>query len=274
MIGGDRTKGIVETAGVYGLSPLVFPARSGDRGGPERYQALWVLQGCGLIACCCSSRGPTLLFCETKGGQVVACPRVLRKGVCLEGPDALVVLARIHRCDAVLALEQRVRGMGARRRSGSDSNKWGRWRSAVVVRGANADHTAVALGEIGGTACSRRPPRTGLARVCGDLRLAGGWVSRRRRRQAGNGIACSRARARLNWVSQGQRRGRCRVRRRAERVSRPAREKKRRLSVLVVAIRSPRPMRAVQRAKFVGHHLYRQPGAVGGEAPRRHVGSA
>ena len=93
MIGGDRTKGIVETAGVYGLSPLVFPARSGDRGGPERYQALWVLQGCGLIACYCSSRGPTLLFCETKGGQVVACPRVLRKGVCLEGPDALVVLA-------------------------------------------------------------------------------------------------------------------------------------------------------------------------------------
>ena len=39
-------------------------------------------------------------------------------------------------------------------------------------------------------------------------------------RQAGSGIARSRARARLNWVSQGQRRGRCRVNRRAERVSR------------------------------------------------------
>ena len=44
-------------------------------------------------------------------------------------------------------------------------------------------------------------------------------------RQAGSGIARSRARARLNWVSQGQHCGRCRVRRRAERVSRPAREK-------------------------------------------------
>ena len=38
-------------------------------------------------------------------------------------------------------------------------------------------------------------------------------------------MARSRARARLNWVSQGQRWGRCRVRRRAERVIRPAREK-------------------------------------------------
>ena len=42
-------------------------------------------------------------------------------------------------------------------------------------------------------------------------------------RQAGNGMACSRAKARLNWVSQGQRRGRCKVRRRAERVIRPTR---------------------------------------------------
>ena len=40
-------------------------------------------------------------------------------------------------------------------------------------------------------------------------------------RQAGSGMACSRAKARLNWVSQGQRRGRCKVRRRAERVIRP-----------------------------------------------------
>ena len=77
--------------------------------------------------------------------------------------------------------------------------------------------TAAALGETGGTACSRRPSRTGLARVCGDVGLAGRWVSGRRRRQAGNGMACSRARARLNWSSPGQRRGRCRVNRRAER---------------------------------------------------------
>ena len=63
-------------------------------------------------------------------------------------------------------------------------------------------------------------------------------------------MARNRARARLNWVSQGQRRGRCRVRRRAERVSRPAIEKNRRLRVLVVTIRSPRPMRAAQRARL------------------------
>ena len=40
------------------------------------------------------------------------------------------------------------------------------------------------------------------------------------------------------------------MRRRAERVSRPVREKKRRLRVLVVTSCSPRPMRAVQRARL------------------------
>ena len=69
-------------------------------------------------------------------------------------------------------------------------------------------------------------------------------------RQAGSGRARNRAKARLNWFSQGQRWGRCKVRRRAERVSRPAREKKRRRRVLVVTSCSPRPMRAVQRAKL------------------------
>ena len=49
------------------------------------------------------------------------------------------------------------------------------------------------------------------------------------RRQDGRGSARNRARARLNWFSQGQRWGRCKVRRRAERVSRTAREKNRRL---------------------------------------------
>ena len=68
-------------------------------------------------------------------------------------------------------------------------------------------------------------------------------LGRRRRRQAGSGMARSRARARLNWVSQGQLWGRCRVRRRAERVIRPAREKNRRRRVLVVTTCSPRPVR-------------------------------
>ena len=69
-------------------------------------------------------------------------------------------------------------------------------------------------------------------------------------RQAGNGMARSRARARLNCSSQGQRRGRCKVRRRAERVIRPAKAKTRRLRVLVVTVPSPRPIRAVQRARL------------------------
>ena len=106
---------------------------------------------------------------------------------------------------------------------------------------------------------SRELSRTGLARVCGDLRLSGGWVGRRRCRQAGSGMARSRAKARLNFSAQGQRSGRCRVNRRAERVSRPAREKNRRRRVLVVAIRSPRPIRAVQRARLQGVRCYATP---------------
>ena len=77
------------------------------------------------------------------------------------------------------------------------------------------------------------------------------WVGRLQAdRQAGSGIARSRARARLNCSSHGQRRGRCKVRRRAERVIRPARAKNRRRRVLVVTICSPKPMRAVQRARL------------------------
>ena len=87
----------------------------------------------------------------------------------------------------------------------------------------------------GGIGHGKRRSRTGLARVCGDVGLAGGSVADGRR-QAGSGMARSRARARLNCSSQGQRRGRCRVNRRAERVIRPARAKTRRLRVLVVTI--------------------------------------
>ena len=36
----------------------------------------------------------------------------------------------------------------------------------------------------------------------------------------------------------------------------------------MVTICSPRPMRVVQRARLWAHRLYRQPGAVGGEAAR------
>ena len=87
----------------------------------------------------------------------------------------------------------------------------------------------------GGIGHGKRRSRTGLARVCGDVGLAGGSVADGRR-QAGSGMARSRARARLNCFSQGRRRGRCRVNRRAERVIRPAKAKTRRLRVLVVTI--------------------------------------
>ena len=79
-------------------------------------------------------------------------------------------------------------------------------------------------------------------------------------RQAGNGMACSRAKARLNWVSQGQRRGRCKVRRRAERVIRPTRAKTRRLRVLVIhgPLAQTNPRRPA--GQVIRHHLARQPG--------------
>ena len=85
---------------------------------------------------------------------------------------------------------------------------------------------------------SRGLSRPGWREIAGTLgQLQAG-------RQAGNGMARSRARARLNWVSRGQRRGRCKVRRRAERVIRPAKAKTRRLRVLVVTVPWPRPIRA------------------------------
>ncbi len=105
----------------------------------------------------------------------------------------------------------------------------------------------------------------GLARVCGDVRLGDGGSADGRSGWEWN--RC-RARARLNWVSQGQRCGRCRVRRRAERVSRPAREKNRRRRVLVVHLLAQTDPRRPA-GQVVGHH--RPPGAVGGEAAGRHV---
>ena len=51
----------------------------------------------------------------------------------------------------------------------------------------------------GGIGHGKRRSRTGLARVGGDVGLAGGSVADGRR-QAGSGMARSRARARLNWV--------------------------------------------------------------------------
>ena len=87
----------------------------------------------------------------------------------------------------------------------------------------------------------------------GGASWRGRWVGRLigsvadGRRQAGSGRARSRAKARVTFSSHGQRLGRCKVRRRAERVIRPTRAKNRRRRVLVVTICSPRPSRAVRR---------------------------
>ena len=77
------------------------------------------------------------------------------------------------------------------------------WPSAgVALRGMAREYAA---------GNSRRPGWREFAGTLGQLQAC---------LQAGSGMARSRAKALLNWVSQCQRRGRCKVRRRAERVIR------------------------------------------------------
>ncbi len=140
-----------------------------------------------------------------------------------------------------------MRGKG-RRWSGHDSGKWGRCLSSAAA-GRPCDRLGTWVGRDGGERTRREVLADRWREFAGTFGWADGGSVADGRRQAGSGIARSRARARLNWVSQGQRSGRCRVRRRAA-LSRPAREKNRRRRVLVVAICSPRPIRAVQRARL------------------------
>ena len=127
---------------------------------------------------------------------------------------------------------------------------WGRdWPDSFPVDGAGAVYGRRA-GRDGGIG---RSQRTLTDWAGASLRGRLGWPAGsvpEGCRQTGCGIACSRARAQLNFSAQGQRSGRCRVRRRADRVRHPAREKTRRRRVLVVTIRSPRPRRAVQWARL------------------------
>ena len=76
----------------------------------------------------------------------------------------------------------------------------------------------------------------GDSRDRGGAGLRGRWVSCRLAVRPGMEWLAVGPGARLNCSSQGQRRGRCRVNRRAERVIRPAKAKTRRLRVLVVTI--------------------------------------
>ena len=89
---------------------------------------------------------------------------------------------------------------------------------------------------------SRGLSRPGWREIAGTLgQLQAG-------RQAGNGMACSRAKARLNWVRPAP--GEMQSEAARRRVIRPTRAKTRRLRVLVITVRSPRPIRAVQRARL------------------------
>ena len=160
-------------------------------------------------------------------------------------PDPLLLLH--HFLGLYLARIHRRTGMdGVRTAEGGEGVTGAMIRARIWVDGRLAGGLQALLGapmaaysgcgeRDGGIGHGKRRSRTGLARVCRDVGLAGGSVADGRR-QAGSGMARSRARARLNCSSQGQRRGRCRVNRRAERVIRPAKAKTRRLRVLVVTI--------------------------------------
>ena len=119
----------------------------------------------------------------------------------------------------------------------------------------------------GGIGHGKRRSRTGLARVCGDVGLAGGSVADGRR-QAGSGMARSRARARLNCSSQGQRRAKmqgqsaCRAGDPSGQGKDPSSEGLGGHDLLTQADAG------CPAGQVVRHHLYRQPGAVGGEAAR------
>ena len=120
----------------------------------------------------------------------------------------------------------------------------------------------------------------GWRELAGTVRWPDGGSVADGRRQAGSGRARNRARARLNWVSQGQRWGRCKVSWRAERVSRPAMEKKRRRRVLVVTSCSPRPSRVVQRGGYApsprrpARRRWRRNGKAAGSAFLGHPGES
>ena len=97
---------------------------------------------------------------------------------------------------------------------------------------------------------SKRCSRTELVRVCGDVQLAGWRVSGGRAPSGGERQRSESSEGATELGFPGPTLGQMQSGRRAERVSLPAMEKKRRRRVLVVTICSPRPMRAVQRARL------------------------
>ena len=123
----------------------------------------------------------------------------------------------------------------------------------------------------GGTGTARGARGPGWRELAGTFSWPDVGTVADGRRQAGSGMARSRAGARVTFSSRGQRWGRCRVSRRAGRVSRPGPGEEPPPERLgghdPFARTGPRgPTGQVMR-----HHLYCEPGGVGGEAPRGHV---
>ena len=93
-------------------------------------------------------------------------------------------------------------GVGTKGEGHGSATVWARFQQMGPVAvgscrsGRQWRTTTVALGEIGGTACSRRPSRSRLARVCGDLRLSGG-----------GSVADGAVRLGVEWLAAGPGRG-------------------------------------------------------------------
>ena len=91
---------------------------------------------------------------------------------------------------------------------------------------------------------SRERSRTGVARVCGDVGSVAAWPSGRE----WNGSQPGQGASELGFPRPAPGEMQSEAARRAG--DRPTRAKTRRLRVLVVTVRSPRPIRAVQRARL------------------------
>ena len=120
----------------------------------------------------------------------------------------------------------------------------------------------------GGIGHGKRRSGTGLARVSGDVGLAGGSVADGRR-QAGRGMACSRARARLNCSFQGPALGKMEGQSACRAGDSSGRGKDRSSEGLGGDDLLTEGRCGLSSGPgSAGHHVYRQAGAVGGEAAR------
>ena len=129
----------------------------------------------------------------------------------------------------------------------------------------------VGQGKMAGGERSKRHSRTGLARVGGDVWLAGCWVSGGRaasgrewnRLQPGEGAAELVFPGPMLWQMQSE--AACRAGEPSGQGEDPSSEGLGGHDLLTQA--DP----GCPAGQVMRHHLYRQPSAVGGEAPRRHV---